>query len=84
MQKTRLTFWISALAIALILLTPHPAHAYLVPVIGGLAWLIAIVLGFVVAGATFIWLHMIKLKEKRKKSSPPDTDKPDSDENRET
>ncbi len=81
MRKTRLTFWISALSVALIVLFPQPAYAYLVPVIGGLAWLIAIILGFVVAGATFIWLHMIKLKEKRKKSSLSDRDKPGADDN---
>lgn len=39
-----------------------PAHAYLLPVIAGLGWLIAVIIGGVVACATFIWLNIVKIK----------------------
>ena len=58
-------FWI--VTAALIISTPQSAHAYLVPLIGGLGWLIGIILGGLIFFATFIWIHVLKLKRISKK-----------------
>lgn len=66
MKKNILIFW----TLILTNIIPSIAFAYLVPVIGGIWWLIVTVLGFIAVISTFIWIHIIKfknfLKEKRK------------------
>ncbi|MAR55895.1 MAG: hypothetical protein CMM93_01805 [Rickettsiales bacterium] len=37
-----------------------PAHAYLVPLIGGLGWLLAVAFGGILAAATFVWALVVK------------------------
>lgn len=57
MIKNILIFWIIITSFI-----PGIAFAYLVPVIGGIWWLIVTAMGFIAVIATFLWLHIIKFK----------------------
>ena len=38
------------------------ANAYLVPVIGGVAWLLVVLAGGALVAGAFIWAHVVKIK----------------------
>ncbi len=66
MKKMPYLFWTLLAVTSTVAL---PAYAYLVPVIGGAIWLIAIIAGGLATLATFIWLNVLKFKQGKKKPS---------------
>lgn len=72
MTKHRFLFY--SLSSLYIVFWAMPAHAYLVPLIAGAGWLIAVTFGGIILVGTFIWLHVLKLKSMMKKKNKDDTD----------
>tara|TARA_B100001564_G_C20614107_1_gene659002 strand:- start:333 stop:533 length:201 start_codon:yes stop_codon:yes gene_type:complete len=57
----------------------HSAYAYLLPVIAGAGWLIAVIVGGIMVIITFIWIHVIKIKKALiKDKADPSSDKGDN------
>ena len=79
MKKTALNFWIVLSVLIISSTLSQSAHAYLVPLIGGIGWLLAAAVGGILVAATFIWMHIKMAKEyfykKKSEKSIVNTDK---------
>ena len=56
-------------SVLLITALPNDSHAYLLPLIGGLGWAIAIVFGLVAFLGSYIWINVKRIKGKLSKTS---------------
>ena len=63
------------------MLMPVAAYAYLIPLIGGVWWLLGIVIAGIAVLATFLWLNILKIRQWMRRKNAPDTtdDNADSD-----
>ncbi len=85
MKKNILSFWIAIIALIGVSTIPTQAHAYLIPLIGGLGWLISVIVAGVIACSAFVWIHVIKFKQWTKKGKKGEASiKEDNDDVRKT
>lgn len=63
MKKIMRNSWIVLAVVLISSSLSSPAYAYLVPLIGGLGWLVVTLVGGILVAATFIWVHVLKFKD---------------------